>query len=107
MAFAARQASSAGREPSPDPSNRAVQSRPELSRFHGQRVILRIRTCSTWNVLIAISMAALFGVVSSGQEALAAPIDFTSANPNLVAGPNSISQTVNGITMTVQAFTTE
>jgi hypothetical protein len=56
---------------------------------------------------MSIPMAALFGVVSSGQAALAAPIDFTSANPNLVTGPNSISQTVNGITITVQAFTTE
>jgi len=62
---------------------------------------------SRWNGLSAISMAALFGVMSSGPAAQAAPIDFTSANPKLVTNPNSISLTVNGDTITVQAFTTE
>jgi hypothetical protein len=60
-----------------------------------------------WNGLFPVLMAALFGMVSSGQVAQAAPIDFTSTNPNLVIGPNSISQTVNGDTIAVQAFTTE
>jgi len=62
---------------------------------------------SRWNGLSAVSMAALFGVMSSGPAAQAAPIDLTSANPNLVTNPNSISLTVNSDTITVQAFTTE